>query len=233
MFGMPAGLSDKCPCTCRWHYDEVIRVKDTYNIMFCGVGGQGLMLLSAILGKAAVDSGMEVMTGEQHGLSQRSGSIYVHFRVGKPLSPLIPYGRADLIIAMEPNEALRYIEYLKDGGVVIMSSRVMPPPGETGAVAGDKERKTKYVKVDEIVQKIKTVTNKVVLLDSLQLAVKAGNPRAENSVLVGAACACPDFPIPSEAVRKAVLALVPKKTVEANSKAFDLGKESGGSCLGT
>jgi len=109
----------------------------------------------------------------------------------------------------------------------------MPPPGETGAVAGDKERKTKYVKVDDIVQRIKTVTNRIVLLDSIQLATKVGNPRAENSVLVGAACACHDFPISAEAVRKAVLALVPKKTVEANSKAFDLGKESGGSCLGT
>ncbi|MFX1417154.1 MAG: 2-oxoacid:acceptor oxidoreductase family protein, partial [Promethearchaeota archaeon] len=65
---------------------------ETYNIMFCGVGGQGLMLLSAILGKAAVDAGLEVRTGEQHGLSQRQGSIYVHFRIGKPLSPLIPYG---------------------------------------------------------------------------------------------------------------------------------------------
>lgn len=206
-------------------------MKDTYNIMFCGVGGQGLMLLSSILGKAAVDSGMEAMTGEQHGLSQRSGSIYVHFRVGKPISPLIPYGKADLVIAMEATEALRYIEYLKDGGVVIMSNRIMPPPSETEEVALDKEKKKKYVKLQDIVEKINTVTNKVVALDSLQLATKAGNPRAENSVLVGAACACPDFPIPVEAVRKALLALVPKKTAEANSAAFDLGREAGGTCL--
>ncbi len=206
-------------------------MKDTYNIMFCGVGGQGLMLLSSILGKAAVDSGMEAMTGEQHGLSQRSGSIYVHFRVGKPISPLIPYGKADLVIAMEATEALRYIEYLKDGGVVIMSNRIMPPPSETEEVALDKEKKKKYIKLQDIVEKINTVTNKVVALDSLQLATKAGNPRAENSVLVGAACACPDFPIPVEAVRKALLALVPKKTAEANSAAFDLGREAGGTCL--
>lgn len=215
----------------RRYNNEVMRMKDTYNIMFCGVGGQGLMLLSSILGKAAVDSGMEAMTGEQHGLSQRSGSIYVHFRVGKPISPLIPYGKADLVIAMEATEALRYIEYLKDGGVVIMSNRIMPPPSETEEVALDKEKKKKYVKLQDIVEKINTVTNKVVALDSLQLATKAGNPRAENSVLVGAACACPDFPIPVEAVRKALLALVPKKTAEANSAAFDLGREAGGTCL--
>jgi indolepyruvate ferredoxin oxidoreductase beta subunit len=206
-------------------------MKDTYDIMFCGVGGQGLMLLSAILGKAAVDSGMDAMTGEQHGLSQRSGSIYVHFRVGKPLSPLIPYGKADLVIAMEATEALRYIEYLKDGGVVIMSKRIMPPPSETEIVALDKEKKTKYVKLNQIIESLNVVTNKVVALDSLELATKAGNPLTENSVLVGAACACPDFPIPTEAVRKALLSLVPKKTVEANSAAFDLGRQAGGTCL--
>ena len=79
---------------------------DTFNIMFAGVGGQGLMLLSAILGKAAVDTGLTVMTGEQHGLSQRQGSIYVHFRIGNPISPLIPFGKADMMIAMEASEAL-------------------------------------------------------------------------------------------------------------------------------
>ena len=87
---------------------------DTYNIMFAGVGGQGLMLLSSILGKAAVDTGLKAMTGEQHGLSQRQGSIYVHFRIGDPISPLIPYGKADMMIAMEAMEALRYVEYLKE-----------------------------------------------------------------------------------------------------------------------
>ncbi|RDE11297.1 MAG: indolepyruvate ferredoxin oxidoreductase subunit beta [Candidatus Thorarchaeota archaeon] len=207
-------------------------MKDTYDIMFCGVGGQGLMLLSAILGKAAVDSGLEVMTGEQHGLSQRHGSIYVHFRVGKPISPLIPYGKADLVIAMEATEALRYVEYLRDDGVVIMSKRIMPPPSETGAVALDKEKKRKYVTVDQIVERLNAVTHKIVALDSLELATKAGNPLTENSVLVGAACACPDFPIPTEAVRKALLSLVPRKTVEANSAAFDLGRQAGGTCLG-
>lgn len=205
---------------------------ETFNIMFCGVGGQGLMLLSAILGKAAVASGLDVMTGEQHGLSQRQGSIYVHFRMGKPISSLIPYGKADLIIAMEASEVLRYIEYLKEGGVVIMSNRIMPPVTETKEVAIDKEKKKDYLKVDQIVEKIREVTDRIVLLDSLELAIKAGNPRTENSVLIGAAAACENLPISSEELRKAVLSLVPSKTVEANSKAFDLGCEVCGSCLG-
>ena len=203
----------------------------TFNIMFAGVGGQGLMLLSAILGKAAVDTGLEVMTGEQHGLSQRQGSIYVHFRIGEPISPLIPYGRADMMIAMEASEALRYIEYLKNDGVVIMSNRIMPSVTETESVALDKEKKTKYLTVDHIVERLKEVTKNVVLLDSLDLAIQAGNARTENSVLVGATVACKDFPIPAEDVRKAVLALVPPKTKDANSKAFDLGRDAGGACL--
>ena len=204
----------------------------TFNIMFAGVGGQGLMLLSSILGKAAVDSGLKVMTGEQHGLSQRQGSIYVHFRIGDPISPLIPYGKADMMIAMEASEALRYIEYLKKDGVVIMSNRIMPSVTETKDVALDKEKKTKYVTVDQIVEKIKQVTKNVILLDSLDLANQAGNARTENSVLIGATVACKDFPISEEDVRKAVLALVPPKTKDANSKAFDLGRDAGGACLG-
>ena len=204
----------------------------TFNIMFAGVGGQGLMLLSSILGKAAVDSGLKVMTGEQHGLSQRQGSIYVHFRIGEPISPLIPYGKADMMIAMEASEALRYIEYLKKDGVVIMSNRIMQSVTETKDVALDKEKKTKYVTVDQIVEKLKQVTKNVILLDSLDLANQAGNARTENSVLIGATVACKDFPISEEDVRKAVLALVPPKTKDANSKAFDLGRDAGGACLG-
>ncbi|MFW9964428.1 MAG: indolepyruvate oxidoreductase subunit beta [Candidatus Sifarchaeia archaeon] len=203
----------------------------TFNIMFAGVGGQGLMLLSAILGKAAVDSGLKVMTGEQHGLSQRQGSIYVHFRIGEPISPLIPYGKADMMIAMEASEALRYVEYLKEDGVVIMSNRIMPSVTETKNAALDKEKKIKYLPVDEIVEKLEKVTSRIVLLDSLELAIQAGNARTENSVLIGATVACEDFPIPAEEVRKAVLALVPTKTINANSKAFDLGSDSGSACL--
>ncbi|NWF94629.1 MAG: indolepyruvate oxidoreductase subunit beta [Candidatus Thorarchaeota archaeon] len=206
--------------------------KDTYNIIFTGVGGQGLMLLSAVLGKAALLSGMDVMTGEQHGLSQRSGSIYVHFRVGRPMSPLIPYGKADLMISMEATEALRYVEYLRDGGVVIMSSRVMPPPGETERVALDKKKTEQYFTVEQVRERLSQVTSRLVVLDSLALAVEAGNPRTENSVLVGAVCSCPDFPIPAEKVREALLGLVPPTTRDANSRAFDLGMNSGAACLG-
>ena len=94
----------------------------------------------------------------------------------------------------------------------------------------DKEKKTKYLTVEQIVKKLEEVTDKVILFDSLELAIQAGNARTENSVLIGATVACEDFPISAEEVRKAVLALVPPKTIEANSKAFDLGREAGNAC---
>jgi indolepyruvate ferredoxin oxidoreductase beta subunit len=194
------------------------------------------MLLSSILGKAAIDSGYDVRTGEQHGLSQRSGSIYVHFRFGKDIewiSPLIPIGKADIMIAMEASEALRYIEYLKDDGVIIMSNRILPPVTETEFVALEKNREAKYLPLDRIVEKLREVTNRVVVLDSLKLATEAGHPRTENSVLIGATCACEGFLIPTEEVRSAVLSLVPPKTRDANLKAFELGLEASGTCLGT
>ncbi len=206
-------------------------MEKTYNILFAGVGGQGLMTLSSVLGKAAVDAGFDVMTGETHGLAQRSGSIYVHFKIGKPISPLIAYGTADLLIAMEASEALRYIEYLKDDGIIIMSNNVTHAVAETKAVALDKEKKTKYVTLEYIEEQVRKVTKNVVILDSLELAKKAGNARTENSVLIGAAVSCPSFPVSKEDVKKAVLALVPAKTVEANSKAFDLGVSESGACL--
>lgn len=209
----------------------MIKMERTYNILFAGVGGQGLMTLSAVLGKAAIDAGLDVMTGETHGLAQRSGSIYVHFKIGKPISPLIPYGKADMLIAMEATEALRYIEYLKDDGVVILSKNVMPAVAETRRVAMDKEKKNRYFTVEKVEEQLRKVTSKVIALDSLELALEAGNARTENSVLIGSAASCPDFPIPAEELKKAVLALVPPKTVESNSKAFDLGLEAGGICL--
>lgn len=207
-------------------------MKRTYNIMFCGVGGQGLMLLSAVLGRAAMKAGLRVITGEQHGLSQRQGSIYVHFRVGDPISPLIPYGHADMMISMEATETLRYIEYLKDDGVIIMSNRIIHPVTETQSVALDKSGSTKYLTVDQIVERLKEVTSNIVLLDSIGLANQAGNPRTENSVLIGAAVSCKDFPIPDQAVRDAISEIVPPKTIEVNLQAFELGKSSGRECLG-
>jgi indolepyruvate ferredoxin oxidoreductase beta subunit len=197
-----------------------------YNIMLAGVGGQGLMLLSTIFGNACNRLNKKVITGEQHGLSQRSGSIYVHLRIGeRNLSPLIPYGSADLIISMEATEVLRYIEFLRDDGIIVMNSHVMHPSLVTGEIARQRDENRKYVTLEQIVKQLKQVTKNIITLDATKLAELAGNPRTENTVLSGAASALPEFPIDKETLRATIKELVPPKTIEDNLRAFDLGYE--------
>ncbi|MHA2288950.1 MAG: 2-oxoacid:acceptor oxidoreductase family protein, partial [Promethearchaeota archaeon] len=94
----------------------------TYNLMTCGVGGQGLMLVSNVIGIACAEFGLNIRTAETHGLAQRSGSIYTHIRIGEQVySPLIPYGEADALLGMEAIETLRYIEFLKPSGIIIVN----------------------------------------------------------------------------------------------------------------
>jgi len=194
-----------------------------YNILLGGVGGQGLMLLSGILGEACVDSNLKVVTSEQHGLAQRSGSISAHIRIGDAHSPLIPYGSADIIISMEAMEALRNIEYLKPGGIVITSSRLLHPVIETSTIVNKRSENIPYISLDQITDQIRTVTENIKLLDAQELAKEAGNPRTENIILLGLASATENFPIPKDAIIKAIRKTVPERTIEVNLKAYELG----------
>lgn len=198
--------------------------KDTYNIMLSGVGGQGLMLLSETIGRACVRNDKKVITGEQHGLSQRSGSIYVHLRLGEDAhSPLIPYGQADLMVSLEGIEALRNIEYLKDDGRIITSERLMHHPLESSELVQEEEES--YVTLEDVEEKLEEVTGDIFVLDSLGLAEEAGNARTENVVLLGAISTLPDFPIDDEMLKEVVKETVPEKTIETNLKAFELGRK--------
>jgi len=119
------------------------------NIFICGVGGQGLVLLTSVIGDACARKGRKIVTGEMYGLSQRSGAVSVHLRIGDEVfSPLIPYGGADILLALEAIEALRYLEYLKKDGIVLMNKRIMHPPIETSRLVMTKG--TKYVIVEDV-----------------------------------------------------------------------------------
>ena len=197
----------------------------TYNILLAGVGGQGLMLLTAVLGEACVESDIPVVTQEQHGLAQRSGSISAHVRIGEAYSPMIPYGVADQIIAMEAMEALRYIEYLKEGGSIIMNSRMMHPVIETSTIVNKRRENLPYVTLDEIEKHLRQVTGNIKVIDAKGLAAEAGNPRTENIVLLGAASKADGFPISRAQLIEAIKKIVPQRTIEENVKAFSLGEE--------
>jgi indolepyruvate ferredoxin oxidoreductase beta subunit len=197
-----------------------------YNILLAGVGGQGLMLLSQVMGDACTRSGVKVVVGAQHGLAQRSGSISAHVRIGDAYSPLIPYGTADLIIAMEATEALRYIEFLKQGGTVIMNSRIMHPPLETAPIVKNRQELRMYVTLEQVKEQLSKVAGDVISIDAEKVAVEAGNPRTENVVLLGVASALIGFPVKIEPLKESVRRVVPERAVEANLKAFDLGRKA-------
>ena len=195
------------------------------NIFICGVGGQGLVLLTTVIGNACAKSGIKVVTGEMYGLSQRSGAVSVHLRIGEDaFSPLIPYGKADILLSLEAIETLRYIEYLKKDGVVLMNKRIMHPPIETSKLITEKG--SNYISLEDIVAKLKGWTQNIAVVDALELAKKSGNVRTENSVFLGCLSALEVFGVDEKAIRESISEAVPKRTIEQNLKAFSLGKRS-------
>jgi len=195
------------------------------NIFLCGVGGQGLVLMTTVIGNACAKSGQKVVTGEMYGLSQRSGAVSVHLRIGEDaFSPLIGYGDADILVALEAIEALRYVEYLRRDGVVLMNKRIMHQPIETSKLIAAKG--TKYITVENIVSKLKDWTPNIAAIDALKLARESGNVNTENTVFLGCLSALNVFPVEENFIRESISEAVPPKTVEQNLKAFDLGKEN-------
>jgi indolepyruvate ferredoxin oxidoreductase beta subunit len=196
-----------------------------FSIYLSGVGGQGLVLLSNVIGSACAAAGIRAITGEQHGLSQRSGSINVHLRIGpEVVSPLIPVGGADALLSLDALEALRFIEYLKPGGIVMMNTRIQHPTIETAAHTKDKM--ARYMSVEDVKGRLMEVTEKIAVIDALKIAADAGNPLTENVVMLGALSVLEAFPVPEDALKRSVEENVPKKAVEVNLKAFDLGKKA-------
>jgi indolepyruvate ferredoxin oxidoreductase beta subunit len=195
-----------------------------YNIMTCGVGGQGLMLVSNILGLTCAEFGLQIRTAETHGLAQRSGSTYTHIRIGdKVYSPLIPYGEADVLLGMEAIEALRYIEYLKPDGDIILNNYIWQPIQSTFARV--KNPKLSYISIETILEQLEKVTKNIYIVNALALANQAGHPLTSNVVLLGALAKVKDFPITIEQLKNIIPRVVPKKAIEANLKALLLGFE--------
>ncbi len=153
--------------------------------------------------------------------------MIVHQRIGKGVSPPLipPYGEADVILALEPMEALRYIYFLRPGGKVITNTRLIHHPYETESFV--KGKLDRYVTYDEIIGKIKESGAELYEIDALKLAEEAGTALAQNVVLVGGALsALPEFPIDRDTMLEAVKASVPEKAVDANVRAFELGYEA-------
>jgi indolepyruvate ferredoxin oxidoreductase beta subunit len=196
-----------------------------FDLVISGVGGQGTVMLSNVIGNACAKAEIPARTGELHGLSQRSGTVYIHMRIGgDDISPLIPNGEADCIVAQEAMEALRYIEYIKDDGIVIVNTNVINPPIEVGTLS--KEKRTDFVTFEAIKENLLKATPNVAPLDALKLANEAGNPRTENVVFIGSLSALKAFPLSADVLKESVSEIVPKKALDVNLLAFDLGYKS-------
>ncbi|KON32575.1 MAG: hypothetical protein AC479_07270 [miscellaneous Crenarchaeota group-6 archaeon AD8-1] len=195
------------------------------NVFIGGVGGQGLVLLTRVIGDACARTGIKIITGEMYGLSQRSGAVSVHMRIGDDVfSPLIPVGEADIMIALEAIESLRYIEYLKKDGIVLINKRIMHPPIETSKIV-DSKNKIEYFALDQVLSRLNEWTSNIAIVDALKLAKESGNVRTENTVFLGCLSALKIFPIEDTQLKQSITDAVPKKTVEMNLKAFDLGRQ--------
>ena len=184
----------------------------TKNIMIVGVGGQGTLLASRILGNAFISEGFDVKVSEVHGMSQRGGSVVTYVKYGdKVFSPIVDKGTADVILAFELLEAYRALPYLKKGGKIIVNTQTIDPmPVITGAMSYP----------ENIEGKLKTVAD-TTAVDARALAEKAGNIKAVNVVLIGLVAKNTD--ISYDKWVEIIRSTVPEKFLEVNLKAFDLG----------
>lgn len=187
---------------------------ETKSIMIVGVGGQGSLLASRIIGNVLLSQGFDVKVSEVHGMSQRGGSVVTYVKYGdKVYSPVIEKGEADIIVSFELLEAARWLSYLKKGGHLITSTQQLDPmPVITGAA--------QYP--ENITDKLSALGADVISADAVALAEQAGNAKASNVVLMGLIASKMNFS--DEVWTNAIKQCVPEKFLELNLKAFELGK---------
>ena len=186
---------------------------ETKNILIVGVGGQGTLLASKLMGKYFTEEGYDVKVSEVHGMSQRGGSVVTYVRFGsKVFSSVIEKGEADIILSFEQLESARWLPYLKKGGVLITGTQKIDP---MPVIMG----KAEYP--ENIIEKLCKNDIKVIPVDALNLALKAGSAKCANVVLLGAAVRF--LGIDRESFSKIIETSVPSKTVEMNLRAFDYG----------
>ncbi|MCR5123562.1 MAG: indolepyruvate oxidoreductase subunit beta [Ruminococcus sp.] len=189
---------------------------ETKSIMIVGVGGQGTLLASRILGSVFLAEGFDVKVSEVHGMSQRGGSVVTYVKYGeKVYSPVVELGEADLIISFEQLECARWLPYLKKGGKIVTSDQMLDPmPVITGAA----------VYPENILSKIEAMGVEVTAAPALALAEQAGTAKAANVVLMGVVSK--KLPFEESVWQTALEQCVPAKFLELNKKAFALGREA-------
>lgn len=191
-------------------------MKKSYDVLIVGIGGQGTILASNVLGDACVIEGRHVRGAETHGMSQRGGSVETHIRIDGKFGSLIAPGSADLLIAFDVLEALRYRHFLKEDGVMVVNREMVVPTSVFSA-------KLPVPQMDAVVAELNSGSARVLLVDATELAAKAGSPLAANIVLLGVASH--ELPLSVSSLEEAVRRNVPQKTIAVNEQAFAMGRE--------
>ena len=190
-------------------------MKDKTNIVLTGVGGQGVITAANILGKAAVNAGVNVFVSEVHGMAQRGGSVNCAVRIGKVSGPLVPSGTADVILSTEPVEALRYIHFSNKKTKIITDITPMIP---FTVSTGEEE----YPDVEKVFKEIEKY-GELFKIDAVQIAKDAGDIITKNIVMLGALAAVDVLPFDKKILLDTILDNVPAKFKEMNKKAFEGG----------
>ncbi|MCS7119439.1 MAG: indolepyruvate oxidoreductase subunit beta [Archaeoglobaceae archaeon] len=184
------------------------------NILIVGVGGQGALTTAHLIARAAVKAGLNAITAETHGMAQRGGSVEVHIRIGEVLSPLIPEGSADIVLALEPVEALRYAKYIGKNTSIILNSRKLVPPSVTIGLG-------RYPGFEEILENLRKIAKVVYVVPASELALKIGDVVATNVVVVGVLLSLFEMPFRIEHVEEVIKETM--KNSEMNLKALKMG----------
>jgi len=191
-----------------------------FNILITGVGGQGVILMSELLGKAAVTDKLRVRGSEILGMAVRGGSVTSAIRIGNEVyGPLIPTGKCNALVGMEPSEALRNIAYLSKSSRVILNTAVTIPL--TVSIG-----ESNYPSLEEILDKLGKASDRIIQLEAAQLAQEAGNRLTTNIVMLGALFGTEQLPIKIATIKESIQARFPAKVAPVNIKAFDLGYEA-------
>ena len=189
-----------------------------YNIYICGVGGQGIIKTSIVIGEAAMKSSMGVVMSEVHGMAQRGGVVSTELKIGDSKSAIIEKGSTDLLIAFEPMEALRAISKASKNTYVVVNTSPIMPFNIIGS-------EVPYPAVSDILDELKSKVKDVFALDAEKAAKDAGHILSLNMVMLGGATAVLDFPISKEAILKSMRENLPQKSIPINLKAYEKGFE--------
>jgi indolepyruvate ferredoxin oxidoreductase beta subunit len=194
-------------------------MKESYDIIMVGIGGQGTILASNVLGEACLIEERFVKGAETHGMAQRGGSVESHIRIDGRFGPLIAPGTADILIGFDLLEGLRYSHYVREGGTMVINRRMVIP---TSVFV----QKLALPTEEEIVARLSEWD--LCLIDADAIARDAGSPLSVNVVMLGAAS--PHFPLAEASVMTAIKRLVPPNTVAINTRAFEMGRAAGTTC---